>query len=129
MEADELLMMEFEENEQRKDFTLEERLAFRDKIAAVERNVPESAWAIGEVKVDQVWAIAHPEMKRRKQATANCPKGKARDLIGKSGLWQRPHMKRVDDIAENRPDLLEAIDQKDLHQPRPRYRNWPGLRR
>ena len=37
MEADEMLMLEIAENEQRKEFTVSEKLAFAEKLRAIER--------------------------------------------------------------------------------------------
>ena len=50
LEADEMLMLEIAENEQRKEFTVSEKLAFAEKLKAVEA---EKAKAAADSQVQQ----------------------------------------------------------------------------
>ena len=100
MEADELLMLEISENEQRKDFTTAERLAFAERIKAVETEKGKQRMLSGKAQGDPVGV--------RPQGVET---GKVRHIIAeKVGFTSDRQMRRAKKIAEKRPDLLESVD-------------------
>lgn len=102
MEADEALMMEYAENEERKSFTLSERLKYAEMIREVEKEKANQRMLSGK-SVDDADPVANrPQGK---------DKGKTRDIVArKAGFTSQQQMKRVEKLAEKRPDLLEAVD-------------------
>lgn len=100
MEADEILLLEISENEQRKDFTTAERLAFAERIRAVEQEKGKQRMLSG---------------KRRDDPVAIWPqgdeKGRVRDIVArKAGFSSTAQMRRAQELADTRPDLVEAVD-------------------
>ena len=102
LEAAEMLMLEIAENEQRKEFTVSEKLAFAEKLKAIEAEkarVRKSAG--GKGGLDQMWAIAHIFRNRADRVTLWLRKpdsvvtGRCADALSQS---------------EGRPDLMEQVD-------------------
>lgn len=102
LEADEMLMLEIAENEQRKEFTVSEKLAFAEKLKAVEAEkarVRKSAGGKGGLGQD----------------VANWPhlqeQGRSRDIVAqKAGFTSTTQMRRAQAVSESRPDLMEQVD-------------------
>ena len=102
LEADEMLMLEIAENEQRKEFTVSEKLAFAEKLKAVEAEkarVRKSAGGKGGLDQD----------------VGNCPhlqeQGRSRDIVAqKAGFSSARQMRRAQAVSESRPDLMEQVD-------------------
>ena len=102
LEADEMLMLEIAENEQRKEFTVSEKLAFAEKLKAVEAEkarVRKSAGGKGGLDQD----------------VANWPhlqeQGRSRDIVAqKAGFTSTTQMRRAQAVSEGRPDLMEQVD-------------------
>lgn len=102
MEADEALMMEYAENEERKSFTLSERLKYAEMIREVEKEKANQRMLSGKSVNDADPVANRPQGK---------DKGKTRDIVArKAGFTSQQQMKRVETLAEKRPDLLEAVD-------------------
>lgn len=102
LEADEALMMEYAENEERKSFTVSEKLSYAERIRAVEKE-----------KANQ----RKLETLRRGTElpdTAKWPEretGETRDIVArKAGFTSQQQMRRAEKLAEHRPDLLEKVD-------------------
>lgn len=104
MEADEMLMLEIAENEQRKEFTVSEKLAFAEKLRAIEREKARARMS------------AHArDGHSNGQGMANRPQaeetGAARDIVArKAGFSSTSQMRRAKEVAEKRPDLLDKVD-------------------
>lgn len=102
MDADEMLMMEFAENEHRCDFSVSERLEYAEKIKAIE-----------QVKARQRMSAFANES--HGQGTAKRPyldKGETREIVAKkAGFSSTTQFRRASEIAAKRPDLLDKIDQ------------------
>ena len=104
MEADEMLMLEIAENEQRKEFTVSEKLAFAEKLRAIEREKARARMS------------AHArDGHSNGQGMANRPQaeetGAARDIVArKAGFSSTSQMRRAREVAEKRPDLLDKVD-------------------
>ena len=102
MEADEALMMEYAENEERKSFTLSERLKYAEMIREVEKDKANQRMLSGKSLNDSDPVANRPQ---------GNDKGKTRDIVArKAGFTSQQQMKRVEKLAEKRPDLLEAVD-------------------
>ena len=100
MEADEMLMLEIAENEQRKEFTVSEKLAFAERIRLVEEEKGKQRMRVGKQLSDPV---------------ANRPrgeeKGKTRDIVArKAGFSSTTQMRRAKEVAEKCPDLMDKVD-------------------
>ena len=105
MQAEEMLALEFAENEQRLNFTTAERLEYAEKIKAIEQAKARERMSLhardgyrdGENQGKRV--CAYPE------------KGQSRDQIAnKVGFSSSRQMERAGVIADKRPDLLPKID-------------------
>ena len=102
LEAAEVLMLEIAENEQRKEFTVSEKLAFAEKLKAIEAEkarVRKSAGGKGGLDQD----------------VGNCPhlqeQGRSRDIVAqKAGFSSDRQMRRAQAVSEGRPDLMEQVD-------------------
>ncbi len=104
MEADEMLMLEIAENEQRKEFTVSEKLAFAEKLRAVEQEK-------ARVRMSVHARDGHSDG----QGMANWPQaeeaGATRDIVArKSGFTSTTQMRRAKEVAEKRPDLMDKVD-------------------
>lgn len=107
VEADEALMLEIAENEQRKEFTLAERLAYAERIKAV------------EVEKSKQRQLRKAKTDGKDFVVANWPPqtegGKTRDIVAKkAGFTSNQQMRRAEAVAEIRPDLLDKIDKNEL---------------
>ena len=103
MEADDALMTEIAENEQRKEFTLAERLEYADKIRVVEKEKARQR------------QLRYSSEKRNELVVGNCPPqdatGKVRDIVAeKAGFTSSRQMRRAETVASKRPELLDKID-------------------
>ena len=105
LEADEMLMLEIAENEQRKEFTVSEKLAFAEKLKAVEAEKAKQRQIRKASKVvDNVVANRPPQ-------TKHAEPGKARDIVAqKAGFTSTTQMRRAQAVSESRPDLMEQVD-------------------
>lgn len=104
MEADEMLMLEIAENEQRKEFTVSEKLAFAEKLRAVEKEK-------AHIRMSVHARDGHSDG----QGMANWPQaeeaGATRDIVArKAGFSSTTQMRRAKEVAEKRPDLMDRVD-------------------
>lgn len=106
MEADEILLLEISENEQRKDFTTAERLAFAERIQAVETEKgKQRRMRKPRETADFEVSNCPPQTKERAEV------GKVRDIVAKkAGFTSSRQMRRAQELADARPDLVEAVD-------------------
>lgn len=107
MEADEMLMLEIAENEQRKEFTVSEKLAFAERIRMV------------EVEKGKQRRMRKPVNGQMDSEVGNCPPqtdernkaGKVREIVArKVGFSSDRQMRRAKEVAEKRPDLMDRVD-------------------
>lgn len=107
MEADEMLMLEIAENEQRKEFTVSEKLAFAERIRMV------------EVEKGKRRRMRKPVNGQMDSEVGNCPPqtaerneaGKVREIVAKKvGFSSDRQMRRAKEVAEKRPDLMDRVD-------------------
>ena len=94
MEADEMLMLEIAENEQRKEFTVSEKLAFAEKLRAVEKEK-------AHIRMSVHARDGHSDG----QGVGNCPspesQGKVREIVAKKvGFSSDRQMRRAKEVAE-----------------------------
>ncbi len=102
LEAAEMLMLEIAENEQRKEFTVSEKLAFAEKLKAVEAE---------KAKQRQIRKSSNFVVANRPPQTKHAETGKARDIVAqKAGFTSTTQMRRAQAISESRPDLMEQVD-------------------
>ena len=102
LEADEMLMLEIAENEQRKEFTVSEKLAFAEKLKAVEAE---------KAKQRQIRKSSNFVVANRPPQTKHAETGKARDIVAqKAGFTSTTQMRRAQAVSESRPDLMEQVD-------------------
>ena len=104
MEADEMLMLEIAENEQRKEFTVLEKLAFAEKLRVIEKEKARIRMSVHDRDgyIDS-------------QGVGNCPspesQGKVREIVAKKvGFSSDRQMRRAKEVAEKRPDLMDRVD-------------------
>ena len=102
LEADEMLMLEIAENEQRKEFTVSEKLAVAEKLKAVEAE---------KAKQRQIRKSSNFVVANRPPQTKHAETGKARDIVAqKAGFTSTTQMRRAQAVSESRPDLMEQVD-------------------
>ena len=102
LEAAEMLMLEIAENEQRKEFTVSEKLAFAEKLKAVEAE---------KAKQRQIRKSSNFVVANRPPQTKHAETGKARDIVAqKAGFTSTTQMRRAQAVSESRPDLMEQVD-------------------
>ena len=106
LEAAEMLMLEIAENEQRKEFTVSEKLAFAEKLKAIEAEKAKQRQIRKASKMDENFVVANrPPQTKRAEA------GKARDIVAqKAGFTSTTQMRRAQAVSEGRPDLMEQVD-------------------
>ena len=106
LEAAEMLMLEIAENEQRKEFTVSEKLAFAEKLKAIEAEKAKQRQIRKASKMDENFVVANrPPQTKRAEA------GKARDIVAqKAGFTSTTQMRRAQAVSESRPDLMEQVD-------------------
>jgi ParB family chromosome partitioning protein len=97
LEADEMLMLEIAENEQRKEFTVSEKLAFAEKLKAVEAE---------KAKQRQIRKSSNFVVANRPPQTKHAETGKARDIVAQqAGFTSTTQMRRHSCIRKPpRPD-------------------------
>ena len=106
LEADEALMMEYAENEERKSFTVSEKLSYAERIRAVEKEKANQRMLSGKSMKD-----ADPTAKW----PGGTEKGETRDIVArKAGFTSQQQMRRAEKLAEQRPDLLDKVDAGEL---------------
>lgn len=106
LEADEALMMEYAENEERKSFTVSEKLSYAERIRAVEKEKANQRMLSGKSTKDTDPVANWPQ---------GCETGKTRDIVArKAGFTSQQQMRRAEKLAEQRPDLLEKVDAGEL---------------
>ena len=102
LEAAEMLMLEIAENEQRKEFTVSEKLAFAEKLKAIEAE---------KAKQRQIRKASNFVVANRPPQTKRAEAGKARDIVAqKAGFTSTTQMRRAQAVSEGRPDLMEQVD-------------------
>lgn len=107
MEADEMLLLEISENEQRKNFTTAERLAFAERIQAVESEKGKQR-RMRKAKESADFEVAKRPPQTDKGTGGS---GKVRDIVArKAGFSSTTQMRRAKELADVRPDLVEAVD-------------------
>lgn len=113
IEADDMLALEFAENEQRQDFTAAERLEYAEKIKEIERRRGRERMSYArhsdhdrdEYSLDSEGRDHGPYLET----------GRARDVIAqKAGFSSGRQYERIAKIADVRPDLLEKLDNGEL---------------
>lgn len=107
MEADEMLMLEIAENEQRKEFTVSEKLAFAERIRMVEAEKGRQRRMRKPVngQMDSEVGNCPPQTDERNEA------GKVREIVAKKvGFSSDRQMRRAKEVAEKRPDLMYRVD-------------------
>ena len=101
IDAEERLFVEISENEARKSFTCSERLAYAEKIRAIEKEKARQRCA------------THTRGGYRKNQESE--KGRTRDIVAKKvGFASGKTLERAFFVAENRPDLIPLIDTEKL---------------
>ena len=106
LEADEMLTLEIAENEQRKEFTVSEKLAFAEKLKVVEAEKAKQRQIRKSRKADENSVVADwpPQ-------TMSAEAGRARDIVAqKAGFTSATQMRRAQAVSEGRPDLMEQVD-------------------
>ena len=106
MEASERLMLEIAENEQRKEFTVSEKLTFAERLRAVEKEKAKQRQIRkpGRTEKNSVVADWPPQTEAVKS-------GKTRDIVAqKAGFTSTTQMRRAQAVSEARPDLMEKVD-------------------
>ena len=102
LEADEMLMLEIAENEQRKEFTVRAKLAFAETLKAVEAETAKQR----QIRKSSNFVVAN-----RPPQTKHAETGKARDIVAqKAGFTSTTQMRRAQAVSEGRPDLMEQVD-------------------
>ena len=107
MEADEMLMLEIAENEQRKEFTVSEKLAFAERIrmVEVEKGKRRRMRKPANAQMDSEVGNCPPQTDERNEA------GKVREIVAKKvGFSSDRQMRRAKEVAEKRPDLMDRVD-------------------
>lgn len=105
MEADDSLMLEIAENEQRKEFTVAERLAYAERIKAVELEKSRQRMSAAKKNGGLEGVAGRPPLEQ----------GKTRDIVAKkAGFTSNQQMRRAAAIADKRPDLLDKVDKKEM---------------
>ena len=106
VDAEERLRLEISENEQRKDFTVSEKLEYASKIRMVEEEKARQrmSWRQNQ-ETQKDGRVARPTHKNEDT------KGRTRDAVAKSvGLGSGRQLERAEYLAKNRPDLLRKVD-------------------
>ena len=107
MEADEMLMLEIAENEQRKEFTVSEKLAFAERIRLVEREKGRQRQMRKSANDQKDFVVGD----RPPQTDGETEAGKVREIVAKKvGFSSDRQMRRAKELSEKRPDLFERVD-------------------
>ena len=107
MEADEMLMLEIAENEQRKEFTVSEKLAFAERIRLVEAEKGKQRQLRKAAKDQKDFVVGD----RPPQTDGEIEVGKVREIVAKKvGFSSDRQMRRAKELSEKRPDLMDKVD-------------------
>ena len=110
VDAEERLRLEISENEQRKDFTVSEKLEYASKIRIVEEEKARQR----KSRRYREEAESQPDGVVRPAHSGDITKGRARDAVAKSvGLGSGRQLERAEYLAKNRPDLLKKVDREE----------------
>ena len=108
MEADETLLLEIAENEQRKEFTVSERLDYAERIKAVEQEK-------AKLRMSEHARDGHEEKQGMLKRAYPDDKGPTRNIVAKKAGFSSPaQMERAGIIAGARPDLLKKVDDGEM---------------
>ncbi len=124
VEADEQLMLEISENEQRKEFTRKEKLIYADRIKAIELEKGRQRMAIFARKGREDEFAEDGEARKPRDIAnkgnegtherAYPDKGESRKMIAqKAGFSSYGEMERTAYLAGKRPELLEEVEAGD----------------
>ena len=107
MEADEMLMLEIAENEQRKEFTVSEKLAYAERIRLVEAEKGKQRQMRKSANDQKDFVVGD----RPPQTDGETEAGKVREIVAKKvGFSSDRQMRRAKELSEKRPDLFERVD-------------------
>ena len=107
MQAEEMLALEFAENEQRLNFTTAERLEYAEKIKAIEQAKARERMALG----GKGGLLVDESIEEGKRKRAYLPESQSRERIAhRVGFTSSRQMERAGIVAEKRPELLPKID-------------------
>ena len=107
MEADEMLMLEIAENEQRKEFTVSEKLAFAERIRLVEAEKGKQRQLRKSAKDQKDFVVGDCPP----QTDGEIEVGKVREIVAKKvGFSSDRQMRRAKELSEKRPDLMDKVD-------------------
>ena len=122
MEADEILLLEISENEQRKDFTTAERLAFAERIQAVETEKgKQRRMRKPRETADFEVGNCPPQTKERAEV------GKVRDIVAKkAGFTSSRQMRRANVAVIDRNRKRKAALRRRFQSIRPAGTRWSG---
>ena len=113
LEADDMLALEYAENEQRQDFTVAERLEYAEKIKEIERRRGRERMGFVH-RADQRADNAQPNPEAMDYGPYH-ETGTTRDIIAqKVGFSSGRQYERVAKIADARPELLDKIDSGEM---------------
>ena len=107
IDAEERLRLEISENEQRKDFTVAEKVEYARKIRVVEEEKARQRMSLyargGNPTKEGRLARATPENVGKK--------GRTRDEVARAvGFGSGAQLERAEYVAKHRPDLLQKVD-------------------
>ena len=106
VDAEEQLCLEIEENENRKEFTDSEKVAYAKKLRVIEAEKARKRMG-GHNKPDE-----------SKSSQDNCPEmttGQSRDIVArKVGYGSGKQLERSEYVADHRPDLMQKVDAKEM---------------
>lgn len=107
IDAEERLKIEISENEERKNFTVSEKLEYAAKMKIVEQEKGKKRMSIHARD-----GYAEKEGRVVRPIPETETKGRARDKVAKTvGLGSGRQMERAEFLARNRPDLLKKVDE------------------
>lgn len=106
VDAEEQLRLEIEENENRKEFTDSEKVAYAKKLRVIESEKAHKRMG-GHNKADD-----------NEASQDNCPDmatGQSRDIVAKKvGYGSGKQLERAEYVADHRPDLMQKVDAKEM---------------
>lgn len=118
LDAEEQLKIEIAENEERKEFTMAEKVEFAAKLKEIEAEKARQRMSVYGKAGRDGHGNSDGITEDETEGVANWPhpqKGRSRDIVAKkAGFGSSTTMRRVETIAEKRPDLLEKIDSGEM---------------
>ena len=118
MAADQLLAIEYAENEQRQGFTVSERLEYAGKIAIIERakaSERQQRYAGGRNMPDPDESNKRQTVGRPVAERPEVKKLETRDIVAdRAGFSSTTQYRRASFIAQNRPELLKKVDDGEI---------------